>query len=170
MRTRSFEEPSGAHCRSLGFARDDKGEGSPSIDGGDWDGRVRCAASLERNLSIRTTKPNESAKSKFVIPSEAEGSAVRPGWLLEASGSYAPSEARFSFIFFTAQQNQNTPSKEDSSIFRSASFPHHAHQVQVTLRLGDIAHDLLFQCLRRGPASFLPQPAMKEKPKWRLLR
>jgi hypothetical protein len=40
---------------------------------------VRCAASIERSLSIRITKPNESIKPKFVIPSEAEGSAVRPG-------------------------------------------------------------------------------------------
>ena len=152
---RKLREPSGAHCRSLGFpgfpvdlvgvdglhavfsfgkphtrlcpeqrgrksgfARDDKGEGSASIDEGDWDGRARCAASIERSLSIRITKPNESVKSKFVIPSEpgfpatllwtqprvrfsegenrmksvnankinrksgeAEGSAVRPGWL-----------------------------------------------------------------------------------------
>jgi hypothetical protein len=98
-------EPSGAHCRSLGFpgfpvdlvgvdglhavfsygkphtrlcpvqrgrksgfARDDKVEGSASIDEGDWDGRVRCAASVERDLSIRITKSNESIKSKFVIP------------------------------------------------------------------------------------------------------
>jgi hypothetical protein len=61
-------EPSGTHCRSLGFARDDKGEGSASMDEGDWDGRVRCAASIERSLSIRITKPNESVKSKFVIP------------------------------------------------------------------------------------------------------
>jgi hypothetical protein len=74
-------EPSGAHCRSLGFARDDKGEGSAFIDEGDWDGRVPCAASVERSLSIRITKPNESVKSIFVIPSEAEGSVVRPGWL-----------------------------------------------------------------------------------------
>jgi hypothetical protein len=51
-----------------GFARDDKGEGSASIDEGDWDGRVRCAASVERDLSIRITKPHESVKSKFVIP------------------------------------------------------------------------------------------------------
>ncbi len=58
-------EPSGAHCRSLGFARDDKGEGSASIDEGDWDGRVRCAASIERSLSIRIAKPNESAKFKL---------------------------------------------------------------------------------------------------------
>ena len=49
-------------------------------------------------------------------------------------------------------------------------FSQQPHQVQVTLRLGDIAHDLLFQCLRRGPASFLPQPAMKEKPQGRLVR
>ncbi len=46
MRTRSFREPSGAHCRSLGFARDDKGEGSASIDRGARDGRVRSAASV----------------------------------------------------------------------------------------------------------------------------
>jgi hypothetical protein len=71
-----------------GFARDDKGEGSASIDEGDWDGRVRCAASVERDLSIRITKPHESVKSKFVIPSEAEGSAVRPGWLPSFGFSY----------------------------------------------------------------------------------
>jgi hypothetical protein len=121
---------------AIRFARDDKREGSASMDEGDWDGRVRCAASLERDLSIRITKPNENVKSKFVIPSEpgfpatlqwtqprvrfsvgenrmksvnankinrksgeAEGSAVRPGWLLKASGSHTRSEAQFSFIF-----------------------------------------------------------------------
>ena len=56
--------------RKSRFARDDKGEGSASIDEGNWDGRVRCAASIERSLSIRITKPNESVKFKFVIPSE----------------------------------------------------------------------------------------------------
>src|ERR1700683_5596853 len=45
----------------------------------------------------------------------------------------------------------------------------HPHQVQVALRLPNIAHDLLFQSLRRRPAPFLAQPAIKNKPERRLL-
>jgi hypothetical protein len=43
--------------------------------------------------SIRITNPNGSAPLSFVIPSEAEGSAVRPGWLPKASGSHTRSLA-----------------------------------------------------------------------------
>jgi hypothetical protein len=50
------------------------------MDRGEWDGK--CVVLLpSEGSSIRITNPNGGAALPFVIPSEAEGSAVRPGRL-----------------------------------------------------------------------------------------
>jgi hypothetical protein len=63
-------------CRSLGFARDDKGEGSVHLSSG-YQGIDRAIADNLRPLCPSSVTAAEvSASLSFVIPSEAEGSAV----------------------------------------------------------------------------------------------
>ena len=58
-----------AQCRSLGFARDDKGRAVTYLQFGESDGTEK--------LPIRLADFQVSNHSPVVIPSEAEGSAVR---------------------------------------------------------------------------------------------
>ena len=67
----------GAHRRSLGFARDDKGKAALPCTAakgtlGREEGGVLVSAYLATTIYGSVTLP-------FVIPSEAKGSAVRPG-------------------------------------------------------------------------------------------
>ncbi len=58
-----------AHCRSLGLARDDKGRAVTDL-------QFRESDDAEE-LPIRLTDDKVSDHSPLVIPSQAEGSAVR---------------------------------------------------------------------------------------------
>jgi hypothetical protein len=59
----------GVNCRSLGFAQDDKGKGNGSIRSNCWTDEKTSRSG--HNFHATTILP-------FVIPSEAEGSAVHP--------------------------------------------------------------------------------------------
>ena len=64
-----FLRPGEAHCRSLGFARDDKGRAVTGLKFRESDGT--------EELPIRLADFQVINHSPLVIPSEAEGSAVR---------------------------------------------------------------------------------------------
>ncbi len=151
MRTRSFREPSGAHCRSLGFPgfpvelggvgglhapflteRRTRDRVRRSVAGNPGSlgmtkergalpltealGMAECVVLLpSEGSSIRITNPNGSAPLSFVIPSEAEGSAVRPGWLPKASGSHTRSIALM-FSRFTARLKSCPDTKQKPKI------------------------------------------------------
>jgi hypothetical protein len=80
--------------RSLGFARDDKGDGGVSIESGHWDGGTAGPSTALRSGRDDTSflyglaaALIGSAAVPFVIPSEAEGSAVSPSPIAHINGS-----------------------------------------------------------------------------------
>jgi hypothetical protein len=58
------------NCRSLGFARDDKGEGGGDMEGGGW-------TQVEEKRLLSSDRSPRNRFLSFVIPSEVEGSAVQ---------------------------------------------------------------------------------------------